>query len=155
MQIRCNVCSTIVAIGDDVARALARRGGSVPCRNCKAPILVTLPNAGAHAPTAAGEAAARAPGPGAGQARPASPMGGSVAARAVNAGQAAAPAGARTTGPVPQARGATAAGDVPASRRAMPGVAASARNTLPFGPPSVSHGANNVGASAPANASTV
>ncbi|MET0591536.1 MAG: hypothetical protein ABW133_02480, partial [Polyangiaceae bacterium] len=42
MQIRCNVCSTIVTLGDDVARALAKRGGSVPCRNCKKAILVTI-----------------------------------------------------------------------------------------------------------------
>ena len=161
MQIRCNVCSTVVTMGDDVARALAKRGGSVPCRNCKTPMLVRLAAASiardpgdfpqpvaaapkAPAPSGAAQGPARATAANAAPgARVSGPNPAPATARAPGAH--ASPAAARTTAPTAAqaaarvaARTAPArAGDVPAPQHgAQPGVAASrtARHTLPFGP---------------------
>src|SRR5438045_4443937 len=38
MQVRCKVCSTEFAIGDEVVRLLQARNGTVPCRKCRTPV---------------------------------------------------------------------------------------------------------------------
>jgi len=51
MQLRCNVCSTVFTIGNDVARGLADEGGSVPCRNCQAGVNIPPSKKGLFGPS--------------------------------------------------------------------------------------------------------